>query len=222
MAVTKIGMTLKIFHDLKESCFSIFRNYYFKNIIGSTNGLFEIKKNVEIKYASKIKIGNNVFVGPNTILNGRTDNQEYGIVMGNSTYIKGNSYIDAYGGYVLFNGDCNISQYSLLAGQGGIEIGKNVIFGSHCILLSSDHIFNDLELPYMFQGDVKKKILIENNVWIGAGTVILAGTCIGRNCVIGAGSIVNKDVPSNSLFVNKISPRVVRELNKLKVHNEKE
>jgi len=215
MAVTKIGLILKFIHDFREACFSIFRNYYYKNIIGSTNGLFEIKKYVEIINASKIKIGNNVFIGSNTILNGRSDDKEYGIIMGDSTYIKGHSYIDAYGGYILFNGDCNISQYSLLAGQGGIEIGRNVIFGSHCILLSSNHIFNDLELPYMFQGDVKRRIIIENNVWIGAGTVILAGTCIGRNSVIGAGSIVNKNVPSNSLFVNKISPQIVRELNKL-------
>lgn len=55
----------------------------------------------------------------------------------------------------------------------------------------------------MLQGDKRKGIIIEDNVWLGGSVVVLDGVRIGRNSVIGAGTIVTKDVPKNSLLYNK-------------------
>ena len=49
--------------------------------------------------------------------------------------------------------------------------------------------------------EIAKLITIENNVWIGTGSTILAGVTIGDNSVIGAGSVVKKDIPSNVIAV---------------------
>ena len=51
----------------------------------------------------------------------------------------------------------------------------------------------------MFQGDRAKGIVIGDNVWIGAGAVILDGVSIGNKVVIGAGTIITKDVPDNTV-----------------------
>jgi acetyltransferase-like isoleucine patch superfamily enzyme len=61
-------------------------------------------------------------------------------------------------------------------------------------------------LPIKDQGSVKKRIIIGNNVWIGAHCNILAGAKIDDGCVIGAGSIITKHIPKNSVVVgiNKI------------------
>jgi acetyltransferase-like isoleucine patch superfamily enzyme len=213
MATAQIGNIIKGFIRLRETFKNHLMSIYFKNIIGSIKSPFSIHHSVQLKNEKQISIGYNVFIGKDTILNGRSKIYPYGIILGESTYLKGFSFLDAYGGKIEFKGSSNLSQFSLIAGQGGITIGKYVIFGSHCILLSSNHIFNDLELPYMFQGDILGPVVIEDNVWIGAGSIILPGTTIGRNSVVGAGSIVNKDVPSNCLFVNKAEGRIVRELN---------
>jgi acetyltransferase-like isoleucine patch superfamily enzyme len=45
----------------------------------------------------------------------------------------------------------------------------------------------------------EEPVILEDNVWIGAGTTILKGTCIGENSIIGAGSVVTKDIPPNSI-----------------------
>ena len=54
-------------------------------------------------------------------------------------------------------------------------------------------------------------ITVGNNVWIGAGTVVLGGVTIGDNTVIGAGSIVTKDIPANVIAVG-VPCRVMREI----------
>ena len=68
---------------------------------------------------------------------------------------------------------------------------------------NSDHaFFNTYALP----------VTIEDNVWIGGGTIILPGVTIGKNSVIGAGSVVNKSIPENSLAVGNPC-RVIRKIN---------
>ena len=214
MAFTFLGKILLGYHNARKGLRDHLCHVYYRNLIGQIDGRFKIEYPVEILYPQKVSLGDNSHIRAHTILNGRSNQKRYGLVFGSGTYIKGYCYIDAYGGCIEIEGNVNISQFCLLAGQGGITIGKYVIFGSHCCVLSSNHIFEGLHLPYMLQGDdLTKTVVIESNVWIGAGTIILPGTKIGRNSVIGAGSIVNRDVPSNVLFVNKIKPTHVRELN---------
>nr|WP_254007635.1 DapH/DapD/GlmU-related protein [Rhizobium sp. L1K21] len=58
----------------------------------------------------------------------------------------------------------------------------------------------------MLQGDVRKGISIGSNVWVGGNVTILDGVNIGSNCVIGAGTLVAKSVPENTVVFNAIEP----------------
>jgi len=80
---------------------------------------------------------------------------------------------------------------------GGIEFGSNVEMGPGVKIVSQNHDLND----YSKAMKPKKPIIIGNNVWIGANSVILPELTIGDNVVIGAGSVVTKDIPSNSIAV---------------------
>jgi maltose O-acetyltransferase len=79
---------------------------------------------------------------------------------------------------------------------GPLQIGNDVMMGPRCILLSSSHYVAESELPMNQQGFAPDRpIVIEDDVWIGAGVVILPGRRIGRGSIVGAGAVVAHDVP---------------------------
>lgn len=91
-----------------------------------------------------------------------------------------------------------------------IFVGNNVMFGPNVTVSAGTHpIHPELRSK---QAQYNIPIHIGNNVWIGANSVILPGVNIGDNSVIGAGSIVTKDIPSNVIAVGNPC-RVLREIN---------
>jgi maltose O-acetyltransferase len=79
---------------------------------------------------------------------------------------------------------------------GPLRIGNDVMMGPRCILLASSHHVAEAELPMNQQGFAPDRpIIIEDDVWIGAGVVILPGRRIGRGSIVGAGAVVAHDVP---------------------------
>lgn len=75
-------------------------------------------------------------------------------------------------------------------------IGDEVMMGPNVIMLSASHNFSDITIPMTHQGaPPRKPITIGNDVWIGTRAIILPGITIGNHSIIGAGSIVTKDVP---------------------------
>lgn len=99
------------------------------------------------------------------------------------------------GNNTAFNYGCMVTSHQ------SIKIGSNSIFGPNVLIYDHDHDFraeNGLKLKYK-TSDVE----IGNNVWIGANTVILKGTRIGDNCVIGAGCVINGVFPNNTVIVQK-------------------
>ena len=88
---------------------------------------------------------------------------------------------------------------TLLDCGGQITIGKNVFFGHDCMVLTGEH-------DYTKRGKERrnnvsyKPITIKDGAWIASGVIILGGVTIGKNSVVGAGSLVTKDIPDNELW----------------------
>lgn len=87
-------------------------------------------------------------------------------------------------------------------GKGSITIEDNVLFGPAVRLFTGKHRFSDVTVPISVQGvEIPQDIVIRTGSWIGAGTTILPGVTIGRNAVIGAGSVVTRNIPDGALAV---------------------
>ena len=115
-----------------------------------------------------------------------------------------------WGGYHTHFGDNVYVNFNLtLVDDTHIYVGDNVMMGPNVVISSGTH---PLEPALREKGlQYNLPIHIERNVWLGAGVIIMPGVTIGENSVIGAGSVVTKDIPANVVAVG--SPcRVLREI----------
>ncbi|MCA9211740.1 MAG: acyltransferase [Planctomycetales bacterium] len=97
-------------------------------------------------------------------------------------------------------------------GDSRVAIGNDVAIGSYCYLIGGgEYVTDSIDLPVMHQGQVSRGgITIEDNVWIGARVTVLDGVTIGRNSIVGAGSVVNSDIAPFSVAVGSPA-RVIRD-----------
>lgn len=128
--------------------------------------------------------------------------------MGESVYINAPFWCDY--GCNTFVGDYFFANHNCQILDGGkVTFGDHVFIAPNCLFTTAEHA---LDVEQRNEGlEVALPITVGNNVWIGAGTIVLGGVTIGDNTVIGAGSVVTKDIPSGVIAVG-VPCRVLREI----------
>ncbi len=133
-----------------------------------------------------------------------------------SLFLKGNAKSFTSGSHLYVEKDAIISikeqgqitigsyfymnHYSIIDCYYQITIGNRVQIGPHCYITDFDHdLMVDLDRPFHRGDKVFAAVVIEDNVWIGAGVTILKGVTIGKNAVVAAGSVVTKNVAPNTV-----------------------
>lgn len=101
-----------------------------------------------------------------------------------------------------------INSDSYLAGDGGIEIGDDVLIGPQCMIFTMNHVYANPRVPIRDQGYEYRPVRLGPDVWVGAGAIILAGVTIGRGAVVAAGAVVRGDVPDYTV-VGGVPARVL-------------
>jgi len=128
------------------------------------------EKGVMVFHPENIEIGNNVYIGHNTILKGYYDNM---MTIGDYTWI---------------------GQYCFIHSAGRIKIGKYVGIGPMVKILTSQHKGDNINTPVLYSGLNMKEVILEDGCDIGIGSIILPGVTVGEGAIVGAGAIVTKNV----------------------------
>lgn len=108
--------------------------------------------------------------------------------------------------HVIFNHALSIDDNSGIGEfseiYGDVRIGKDVMMGTNCIIYTRNHSFDRTDIPMWKQGFSEvKPVIIDDDVWIGGRVTILPGVHVGKGAVIGAASVVTKDVPAYAIVV---------------------
>ncbi|WP_237673930.1 acyltransferase [Vreelandella profundi] len=139
------------------------------------------------------KIGDRVFLGKNVKI-------YRDVQLGSNNYIGDSVEFRCNGQNKICVGDYNtFNKGSLLIGN--VKIGSNCLIAPLCVIVGSNHEFADMKTLTRLQGLSSRGVVIADNVWLGAQVTVLDGVNIGANSVIGAGSVVTKDIPENSIAV---------------------
>jgi len=120
------------------------------------------------------------------------------IILGRSTQTRKGVALLARSGTIDIGDRVGLNMNCIITSHEMIEIGDNCVFGPNVMIFDHDHDYKGKT-----GGFLTSPIRIGNNVWVGANVVILRGTTIGDNSVIGAGSVIKGDIPADCVVVQK-------------------
>jgi acetyltransferase-like isoleucine patch superfamily enzyme len=173
----------------------------FYRLIMRIEGMAAIESRVRVRFADKIKLGNGVYLDEGVYLHACPN----GIEIGNNTIVMHGAVLHVYNfrnmlhAGIKIGRDSLIGEYSVIRGQGGVEIGDRVYTSPFTQIIAVNHVFNDPTRPFVEQGITAEGIVIEDDVWLGAGAVITDGVRVGKGAVVAAGAVVTKDVEPHTV-----------------------
>jgi len=154
-------------------------------------------RNMTIRHPHKISIENNAVFDDNTVIDAKGPSNQ-GIQIGNNFTMGRNSALVCKNGDITIGDNVNITtNVNLMVSENGkIKVGNNIDIGAFTHFSANSYNFESTEiLPSAQEGKVSKGIEIEDLVWIASHVCILDGVTLKKGSIIGAGSVVTKDVP---------------------------
>ena len=185
----------------------------FYRLILKMNGWAAIESGVRLRFASNIRLSNGVYLDQGSYLHACPA----GIEIGENTIVMHGAVLHVYNfrgmpqSGIRIGRDSLVGEYSVIRGQGGVTIGDRVYTSPFTQLLAVNHIFDDPNRPFIEQGITAQGIVIEDDVWLGAGAVITDGVRVGKGTVVAAGAVVTQDVPAHTVVAG-VPARVIKQI----------
>lgn len=182
-------------------------------LILTMDGIAAIENGVRLRFADKIHLARGVFLDAGVYLHACPA----GISIGENSYVMHGSILHVYNfrdlphAFIRIGRDSLIGEYNVLRGQGGITIGDRVYTSPLVQLLAVNHVYSNPNEPMCKQGITAEGIVVDDDVWIGAGAIVTDGVRIGKGAVIAAGAVVTKDVPPHSV-VGGVPAKAIRSI----------
>lgn len=123
----------------------------------------------------------------------------HSFVIGKQSVIEDYACINNAVGEIRIGDNTRIGLHNTVIGP--VHIGSQVNLAQGVVISGLNHNYQDTNKPISEQGVSTNLITIQDDVWVGANVVIAAGVTIGKHCVVGAGSVVTKDIPGYSVAV---------------------
>ncbi len=210
---------LKVFG---QSCFAKFLRYeiatlLFENLPGAMGYLFRkmsyskffksvgngviIGKGVVFRHPAKISIGRDVAIDNYSMIDA-SGSGEHGVIIGDDVIISKNCVIQGKTGPLLIGDKTDIGCSTTLSSVTGIVLGRSVLIAGNCYIGGARYLSEETHRTMIEQGPYSLgPIKIGDDVWLGAGVIILDGVRIGNGCIIGAGAVVTKDLPDYAVAI---------------------
>ena len=182
-------------------------------LILKMDGSAAIENGVRLRFTEHIKLGHGVYLDQGSYLHACPN----GIEIGEGTIVMHGAVLHVYNfrgmpqSGIKVGRNSLVGEYSIIRGQGGVEIGDRVYTSPFTQIIAVNHIFDDPNQPFVDQGITAQGIVIEDDVWLGAGAVITDGVRVGKGAVVAAGAVVTKDVPPHTV-VGGVPAKIIKQI----------
>ena len=177
------------------------RNFVYRSLLNRIGKSVNIQHFVELIGTPSIEIGNQVSLLKGVQINALGHPNNKINIKDRARLERGVDIRSLYDTHITIDENAYIGPYVVIAGTGNIKIGKNCLIAPHCGIFANNHIFSDPTRPIEEQGITSKGIVIEDDCWLGHNVTVIDGVKIGKGSIIGAGSVVNKNIPPFSIAV---------------------
>ena len=185
----------------------------FYRLILKMDGSAAIENGVRLRYADHIRLGHGVYLDQGSYLHACPQ----GIEIGDGTIVMHGAILHVYNfrgmpqSGIKIGRNSLVGEYSVIRGQGGVQIGDRVYTSPFTQIIAVNHVFDDPNKPFVDQGITAEGIVIEDDVWLGAGAVITDGVRVGKGAVVAAGAVVTKDVLPHTV-VGGIPAKLIKQI----------
>jgi len=198
----KYEVVVLLFSGLPGALGFFLRKVFYPRLFKKVGKGVVFGRGITLRHPKKIIIGDNTFIDDNVVLDAKGEENE-GILVGSNAFIGRNTILSCKEGSIYLDDYCNVSANCHLLSETEIRLGKYVFLAGQCYLVAGgNHSFEDTTIPIMLQPSYSKGgITIGEDVWLGAGVIVLDGSGIGRGTIVGAGSVVTDVLPEYCIAV---------------------
>lgn len=196
-----------------------FRGIVYRLIL-NMHGWAAIENHVRLRFANLIHLAHGSYLDQGVYLHACPP----GIYIGESTIVMHGAVLHVYNfrdlphAGIRIGKNSLIGEYSVIRGQGGVTIGDRVYTSPFTQILAVNHVFSDPSRPFVDQGITAQGIVIEDDVWLGAGSIITDGVHIGKGAVVAAGAVVTRDIAPHTVVAG-VPARLVKKIEQNTISN---
>jgi acetyltransferase-like isoleucine patch superfamily enzyme len=172
------------------------RKAFYPSLLGEVGKSVVFGRYLTFRHPHKIRIGSGTVIDDYAVLDAKGEDND-GIRIGEQVYIGRSAILSCKEGSIRLGDHTNISANCTLLSETEISLGRYCFLAGNCYLVAGgNHSFADVSKPIMLQPSLAKGgIQIKDDVWLGAGVIVLDGVTIGSHSVVGAGSVVSIIIP---------------------------
>jgi acetyltransferase-like isoleucine patch superfamily enzyme len=178
----------------------LLRKIFYKSLFAEIGRGVVFGRNVVIRHPHKMKIGNNVMIDDNCVLDAKGC-QGTDFVLGNNVILSRGCILSAKDGKLSIGDNTNFGANCLVYAVKELNIGRDTLFAAQCYVGGSMYHFERPDIPPIQQGSYANGVSIGDGCWLGAGVKVMDGVKIGDGVILGTGAVVNKDIEPFTLAV---------------------
>jgi acetyltransferase-like isoleucine patch superfamily enzyme len=174
------------------------RKALYPSLLGACGRHVIFGQNVVLRHPHKIRIGDNVVVDDNCLLDAKGDTNG-GITIGSGVFIGRNTILSCKNGDIDIADGVNIGFNCEVFSASRVAIGRDTLLAAYCYVIGGDHDFSDPRAAVLAQGRRSLGVTIGAGAWLGAGVKVLDGVTLGDRAIVGAGAVVREAVPAGAI-----------------------